>query len=113
MLKKEVDLCLLDIDIPGKPAVEILEEELWELVSVPIIMTGKEQVNEKVLRCLVIGASDYCIKSEELFDNKDEYRIFLEGTAKNHRSLKRVLKSGNVLERLFNSNSYPIGIHDK
>jgi DNA-binding response OmpR family regulator len=67
--KRNVDVCLLDLQLPGLHGFRVLERARAEGVTKPIIIvTGRDAVPERV-RALDLGADDYVVKpfaSDEL-----------------------------------------------
>jgi DNA-binding response OmpR family regulator len=67
--KRTVDVCLLDLQLPGLHGFRVLERTRAEGVTTPIIIiTGRDTVPERV-RALDLGADDYVVKpfsSDEL-----------------------------------------------
>ena len=61
----DVDLILLDIILPGKSGVEVLEQIMndEELRSVPVIVLSNLASQKDVDTCLELGARDYIVKS--------------------------------------------------
>jgi two-component system response regulator QseB len=60
--KRTVDVCLLDLQLPGLHGFRVLERARAEGITTPIIIvTGRDAVPERV-RALDLGADDYVVK---------------------------------------------------
>ena len=59
----EWDLVLLDINIPGRGGLELLEEAKSRRPAQPVLMLSAYPEEEFALRCLRLGASGYLTKS--------------------------------------------------
>ena len=60
--KRAVDVCLLDLQLPGLHGFRVLERTRAEGITTPIIIiTGRDAVPERV-RALDLGADDYLVK---------------------------------------------------
>ena len=60
--KRTVDVCLLDLQLPGLHGFRVLERTRAEGITTPIIIvTGRDAVPERV-RALDLGADDYVVK---------------------------------------------------
>jgi len=60
--KRIVDVCLLDLQLPGLHGFRVLERTRAEGITTPIIIvTGRDAVPERV-RALDLGADDYVVK---------------------------------------------------
>jgi DNA-binding NtrC family response regulator len=61
----DISLVLLDINMPGKSGIEVLEDIVADYPGLPVIMiTGDEELQTAV-RCMRIGAYDYLNKPPE------------------------------------------------
>jgi diguanylate cyclase (GGDEF)-like protein len=60
----DVDLVLLDIEMPGKSGLELLRElrESYSQAELPVIIVSGKQESETVVEALGLGANDYVTK---------------------------------------------------
>ncbi len=69
------DLVLLDIKLPGRNGIEILEELKARNIQTPVIMLTSDDSAETAVKCMKLGAVDYLTKPFNL----DEVRIVING----------------------------------
>lgn len=98
-LKKDVDLILLDIMLPGLSGFEVCRRIRMES-SVPIIMlTAKDDVTDKVAG-LDIGADDYMTKPFEIEELLARIRVSLNRRMKLSTDKADTLKIGKLVLNL-------------
>ncbi len=61
----DLDLILLDIILPGKNGIEMLEEIMGDeqLKDIPVVILSNLASQNDVEKCLDMGAADYIVKS--------------------------------------------------
>ncbi len=69
------DLVLLDIKLPGRSGIDILQELKARNVQTPVIMLTSDDSAESAVKCMKIGAVDYLTKPF----NIEEVRIVING----------------------------------
>ena len=70
------DCVLLDVAMPGKDGIELLQEILDAKPHVPVIMLSGQSTIKIAVQALQIGASDFIEKLAEIFDyDKEELLI--------------------------------------
>jgi DNA-binding NtrC family response regulator len=67
------DLVLLDIKLPGRSGIDILEELRVRNIQTPVIMLTSDDSAETAVKCMKLGAADYLTKPF----NIDEVRIVI------------------------------------
>jgi DNA-binding NtrC family response regulator len=67
------DLVLLDIKLPGRNGIDILEELKGRNIQTPVIMLTSDDSAETAVKCMKLGAADYLTKPF----NIDEVRIVI------------------------------------
>ncbi len=75
---QEAQLLLLDINMPGKSGMDIIEDVLDTLPEITIIMISTFSDMNSVDRCLDLGASNYINKDAGGSEMKDIIRSTLE-----------------------------------
>lgn len=75
---QEAQLLLLDINMPGKSGMDIIEDVLDTLPEITIIMISTFSDMNSVDRCLDLGASNYINKDAGASEMKDIIRSTLE-----------------------------------
>jgi len=60
-----ISLVLLDINMPGRSGIEVLEDIVADHPNLPVIMITGEEDLRTVVRCMKIGAYDYLVKPPE------------------------------------------------
>ena len=92
----EFDLMILDLGIPGKDGLQVLEELRGQGEVLPIIiLSGREDIQTKVAG-FEGGADDYLTKPFRFEELLVRLRARLRGTSERTNSDERVLKIGNV-----------------
>ena len=69
-------LVLLDIKLPGRSGIDILQELKARDIHTPVIMLTSDDSAETAVKCMKLGAVDYLTKPFNL----DEVRIVINGT---------------------------------
>ncbi|HJW27873.1 MAG TPA: response regulator, partial [Saprospiraceae bacterium] len=69
------DLVLLDIKLPGRSGIEILQELKGLNIHTPVIMLTSDDSAETAVKCMKMGAVDYLTKPF----NIEEVRIVING----------------------------------
>jgi two-component system response regulator AtoC len=67
------DIVLLDIFLPGRNGVEILEEVIRRNIQTQVIMLTADDTAETAVKCMKLGAVDYLTKPFNL----DEVKIVI------------------------------------
>lgn len=75
---QDAQLLLLDINMPGKSGIDIIEDVLDILPELTIIMISTFSDMHSVDRCLDLGASNYINKDAGATEMKDIIRSTLE-----------------------------------
>src|SRR5580765_7562993 len=87
------DLMVLDLSLPKKDGVEVLEELRGELdATAVLVLTGRSQVEERV-RCLNLGADDCLLKPFSFHELTARCRALLR---RRERYADPVLRLGDV-----------------
>lgn len=72
------DIVLLDIAMPGKNGIEVLEDIIRETIDAPVVMLTSDDTAETAVKAMKIGAADYVTKPFNL----DEVKIVISNTIK-------------------------------
>lgn len=78
------DIILLDVRLPGRSGIEVLQELVQEGSAVPVVMLTADDTAETAVRALKLGAADYVTKPY----NSDEIKIIIRKLLEN-RALQR------------------------
>lgn len=93
----EFDLLILDLGLPGKDGLEVLEELRGQGEQIPIIiLTARDDIQTKVAG-FEGGADDYMTKPFRFEELLARVRVRLRNTTANTNSNELVLKAGNVV----------------
>jgi len=63
LMRQEWDLVLVDVNIPGRNGLEVLEEAKWLRPQTPVLVLSRHTEEEFAVRALKLGASGYLNKS--------------------------------------------------
>ncbi|WP_293338072.1 response regulator transcription factor [Microcoleus sp. CAWBG58] len=92
----EFDLMILDLGLPGKDGLQILEELRGQGEALPIIiLSGRDDIQTKVAG-FEGGADDYLTKPFRFEELLVRLRVRLRRRDDRHNSDERVLKIGNI-----------------
>ena len=91
--RQQVDLIILDVNLPGKSGLEILKSLRQQHVSTPVLMlTARSTLTDKV-DGLDLGADDYLEKPFDLDELKARARALLR---RSNKGLRSVIKIGQL-----------------
>ncbi len=90
------DVVLLDIRLPGKSGIEILEELVRDGIDAEVVMLTSDDSAETAVRAMKLGAADYLTKPFDL----DEVRIVLRGLIEKETLRREVVFLRKVSEEL-------------
>ena len=91
--RQQVDLIILDVNLPGKSGLEILKSLRQQHVSTPVLMlTARSTLTDKV-DGLDLGADDYLEKPFDLDELKARARALLR---RSNKGLRGVIKIGQL-----------------
>lgn len=109
-LSNEFDLLLLDLGLPGKDGLSILEELRGQGATLSIIiLTARDNLKDKI-RGLEGGADDYMTKPFRFEELLARIKLRLKNNYKNQlTSVNTILKSGHITLDLKNHQVY---LHD-
>lgn len=107
--QNKIDLCVLDIMLPGKDGFELATEIRTYDQQVPILFLSAKALKEDRIKGLKLGADDYIIKPFSIEELVLKIEIFL------HRSQKINLKSKQFQlgKFLFDAQDYSLLLEDK
>lgn len=92
----ECDLLLLDLGLPGKDGLEILEELRGQGVNLPIIiLTARDDIEDKVSG-LELGADDYMTKPFQFAELLVRVRLRLRKTPESNNNDPMQLVAGHI-----------------
>lgn len=93
----EFDLLILDLGLPEKDGLEVLEELRGQGEQIPIIiLTARDEIQTKIAG-FEGGADDYMTKPFRFEELLARVRVRLRNTTANTKSNELVLKAGNVV----------------
>lgn len=92
------DIILLDIFLPGRNGIEVLEEWNGRTKSSQVIMLTADHSAESAVKCLKLGAVDYLTKPFNL----DEVEIVIQNAIEKERMKKEIKYLRKVYSELFN-----------
>ena len=92
------DVILLDIFLPGRNGIEVLEEWNGRTKSSQVIMLTSDHSAESAVKCLKLGAVDYLTKP----CNLDEVEIVIQNAIEKERMKKEIKYLRKVYSELFN-----------
>lgn len=93
----EFDLLILDLGLPGKDGLEVLEELRGQGEQIPIIiLTARDDIQTKIAG-FEGGADDYMAKPFRFEELLARVRVRLRNNTANTKSDELVLKAGNVV----------------
>lgn len=110
--RKNVDLILLDIMLPGIDGVQVCNKVRHniDIKNIPIIMlTAKSEITDKILG-LEIGADDYISKPFDIKELIARIKSVLRRYITSNLNIKSVLEFNGIL---LNSNSREVSINGK
>lgn len=61
--KEDIDLILLDLLLPGKHGIVLLETLKKKRIRTPVIVITNTDPSDKIEQCLQLGACDFVVKS--------------------------------------------------
>jgi DNA-binding NarL/FixJ family response regulator len=64
LAKSEVDLLLLDINMPGRNGMEVLQDVKCDYPGTPVIIVSVQPEDQYAIRCLRAGAAAYVNKDK-------------------------------------------------
>jgi len=91
------DVVLLDIFLPGRNGVEILEELISRNIQTQVIMLTADDTAETAVKCMKLGAVDYLTKPFNL----DEVKIVIRNTLEKEQLTHEVKYLRGVYSELF------------
>lgn len=91
------DIVMLDINMPEKSGIEILQELKSKEIDAQIIMLSADDTAETAVRAMKLGAVDYLTKPF----NMDEVRIVIGNIMENHKLKHEVEYYRNISSQLF------------
>lgn len=95
-IEGKFDLMILDLGLPGKDGLQILEELRGQGEVLPIIiLTGRDDIQTKVAG-FEGGADDYLTKPFRFEELLARLRVRLRGTCERTCADEKVLKIGNI-----------------
>lgn len=93
----EPDIVLLDIALPGRNGIDILEELKGHNLSAQVIMLTCDNSAETAVKCMKLGAADYLIKPCQ----RDELKIVVKNILEKEKLKKEVSYLRKVYSELF------------
>jgi DNA-binding response OmpR family regulator len=110
-LERPPDLMVLDLSLPLRDGIEVLEALSGRLVDTAVlVLTGRSQIEERV-RCLNLGADDYLLKPFSLHELSARCRAILR---RRQRSVTSILRYAgmelNRIERVASFEGQPIDL---
>lgn len=78
------DVVLLDVDLPGRSGIEILEEIKKRKIDTEVVMLTADDTADTAIKAMKLGAVDYLTKPFDI----DEIKIVINNTVEN-KKLKR------------------------
>ena len=91
------DVVLLDIFLPGRNGVEILEEIISRNIQTQVIMLTADDTAETAVKCMKLGAVDYLTKPFNL----DEVKIVIKNAIEKEKLAHEVKYLRGVYSELF------------
>jgi DNA-binding response OmpR family regulator len=108
--ERQFDLIVLDLSLPQKDGVEVLDELRQKAVDASIlVLTGRNAVEDRV-RCLDLGADDFLLKPFSFSELTARCRALMrrrerfadptlrQGDLELHRMERRVVRNGRTVE---------------
>lgn len=109
-MERALDLIVLDLSLPQKDGIQVLEELRQKAVDASIlVLTGRNAVEDRV-RCLDLGADDFLMKPFSFSELTARCRALMrrrerfadpmlrQGDLELHRMERRVVRNGRTVE---------------
>jgi DNA-binding NtrC family response regulator len=127
VIKGDIDLVLLDVDMPGKSGIEVLKELKSDdtLRFIPTILVTAREESEHIVAGFAAGADDYITKpfqKDELLarvkgaSQKKKLYGELKSTTEDNKRLRRALGVGSGIEGIITNSpkmKEPLNLVDK
>ena len=89
--KKKYDLLILDISMPGKSGLEVLQELAWKKLSIKTLVLSMHPEKEYAIRALRLGAQGYISKDKAAEELKEAMDAVSNGKKYISKELAEVL----------------------
>jgi phosphoserine phosphatase len=102
--EKEIDLVILDLNMPIKDGYEVLKDLKNDnrFVNLPIIVNSSITDKEKVKEALSLGAADYFVKSQKMEDMEVLISTKVNNILNYYNHVKKMADAKNKLENDMN-----------
>jgi DNA-binding response OmpR family regulator len=107
--ENKIDLCILDIMLPGKDGFEVATEIRTYDQEVPILFLSAKTLKEDRIKGLKLGGDDYIIKPFSIEELVLKIEIFLHRSKKNSHT-NTLVQLGNFL---FDAKNYTLQCNDE